>query len=304
MPVVYIHGVAVRDKAGSPVPTNGNKLLERLLEDITWAMVAERLRRFVAPAISAKPESVSLIHAYWGDLAVRLAWDGLSCLPDMSGQDSLHTLPRRIPARSRLMADVRQPINQLGAQFFGDVFCYLNERGDWEKPGPIPQRILTTLEEAQKAKGATSEPLVVVTNSMGGQIVYDIVSYFLPRNPKYANLHIDYWCSVASQIGLFEEMKLFLSSSPDYSKAKGNRVPFPDRNHLGTWWNVWDVDDLISYSVRDIIEGVDDTPFRVGASLMKEHIGYLQSDRFYLQLAERLRKEFPQASKGEGHATG
>jgi len=88
----------------------------------------------------------------------------------------------------------------------------------------------------------------------------------------------------------FEEMKLFLASSSQYSSANGNRVPFPDRKHLGTWWNVWDVDDIISYSVKDIVEGVDETQFRVGQVLLKEHVGYLQEVSFYQLFAEKVRQ--------------
>jgi hypothetical protein len=94
----------------------------------------------------------------------------------------------------------------------------------------------------------------------------------------------------ASQVGLFEELKLFLCSSDEYGRDKNNRVPFPGRNHLGTWWNVWDVNDMISYSVAEIIEGVDDTPFRVGEPLFKKHLGYLQEERFYTLFAERITK--------------
>jgi hypothetical protein len=294
MPIIYVHGVAVRNQEGMALESRGNQLLERLLEDITWEMVEQHLRRFIAPEIATDADKVLLLHAYWGDLAAKLAWGGASCLPEVVPDPGIEALLRPlIPSRSHLLAELRQPLNQLGARFFGDVFCYLNNRGNASNPGSIPQRILDTLATAQAAKEQTGEPIIVLTNSMGGQILYDIVTHFLPGIPQYANLHIDFWCSVASQVGLFEEMKLFLASSDAYSKDKGNRVPFPDRKHLGIWWNVWDVDDIISYSVRDIIEGVDDTPFRVGKSLMKEHVGYLQEENFYRLFAERIHGMFP-----------
>jgi len=287
MPIIYIHGVAVRDQQGQVIESMGNKLLERLLENIAWETVEGHLRQFIAPEIASDASGVKILHAYWGDLAARLAWDGASCLPEENVQ-----FPKINPfaARSHFLADLRQPLNQLGARFFGDIFCYLNNRGDSITPGPIPQRVLDALAKAQKVKEESGEPIIVLTNSMGGQIMYDIVTYFLPKAPQYAGIHVDFWCSVASQIGLFEEMKLFLVSTSEYSRAHGNRVPFPDRKHLGAWWNVWDVDDIISYSVRDIIDGVDDTQFRVGQWLFKEHTGYLQEDSFYRLFADKIRQ--------------
>jgi hypothetical protein len=298
MPLVYIHGVAVRDRQGQVVESNGNGLLDRLLENITWQTVEGHLRRFIAPEIATDASSVQMHHAYWGDLAAQLAWDGASCLPVENTVSHAHFVGPAA-ARSRMLAELRHPLNQLGARFFGDVFCYLNNRGDSINPGPIPLRVLDSLAAAQKTKNETGEPIIVLTNSMGGQIMYDVVTYFLPRSPKYVGIHVDFWCSVASQVGLFEEMKLFLVSSCEYSRVAGNRVPFPDRNHLGVWWNVWDIDDVISYSVRDIIEGVDDMRFSVGRALFKEHVGYLQEESFYQLFAEKVRTavEFIKSSR-------
>ena len=293
MSIVYIHGVAVRDHRGDAVAGSGSVLLDRLLQSITWEAVAANLLEFVAPVISAEPSQVELHHAYWGDLAAGLAWDGASCPSDPGDLGSGvshpgHLRSLRPPTRSRVVADLRRPLNQLGAQFIGDVFSYLNGRGDETAPGPVPMRILDSLAKAQSTKERSGEPIVVLTNSMGGQIMYDIVTYFLPRLKEYSAIRVDFWCSVASQIGLFEEMKLFLVSSPEYGRRHGNRVPFPDRRHLGTWLNVWDVDDVISYSVAEIIEGVDDMSFRVGRPLLQEHIGYLQEDAFYMLLADHV----------------
>lgn len=301
MPIVYVHGVAVRDHKGDAFNRTGLDLIDRMIQNITWEQIEPRLRDIVAPTLSKQPDQVNLIHAYWGDLAGRLAWDGISChahgnLPEETG---LH-LPI-VQMRSRVIAELRRPINELVAQFFGDVFTYLTNRGDERAPGPIPMRVLDSLVAAHAIKMETGEPLVVISNSMGGQIVYDIITYFLPRVSRFNAIRIDYWCSVASQIGLFEEMKLFLASSPDYGLQHNNRVPFPDPNHLGAWWNVWDVDDMISYQVSDIIEGVEETAFHVGKPLLTEHVGYLHDERFYRMLADRLRARFAGAT-GPAHS--
>jgi len=185
---------------------------------------------------------------------------------------------------STVVAETREPINRLVTLFIGDVFAYINTRKDWKAPGPIPQVVIDTLDDAKKA--APNEPLIVLTHSMGGQIVYDLVTHFLPK--MNSSLRIDFWCATASQVGLFEEMKLFLESSPNFSKKNGNKVPFPDKNYLGVWWNVWDHNDFISYTASEIFDGVDDEAYGSGVSLIKAHGEYLLRPSFYRKLAGKL----------------
>jgi len=187
-------------------------------------------------------------------------------------------------AISTVVAESREPINRLVTLFFGDVFAYLDTRGDEAAPGRIPKVVLDTLREAKNA--APQEPLIVLTHSMGGQIIYDILTYFLPK--LQSDLRIDFWCATASQVGLFEEMKRFLASSDQYSKAKGNKVPFPDPKYLGGWWNVWDHNDFLSYTAGPIIEGVDDESYDSGVSLFKAHGEYLMRPSFYRKFAAKL----------------
>jgi hypothetical protein len=301
MPIVYVHGVAVRNHDGQAPEESGNVLLDHLLQNITWSTVQKKIRRYIAPELSSDPESVSIAEAYWGDLGAKLAWNGSSFtsnkpekfLPAPGG-------PALASIRSLFVGDIRAPIDQLVARFMGDVFCYLSNRGNFENPGPIPLRVLTKLSEAQQIKERTGEPIIAVTNSLGCEIMYDIVTHFLPKMPEYNKIKVDYWCGVASQVGLFEELKLFICSSSQYGADHVAMVPFPDRNHLGVWWNVWDSNDLISYSVKGIIDGVDDTPYEVGQPMMQEHIGYLLQDRFYKVLAGRIRTAF---AKGDHSAT-
>jgi hypothetical protein len=120
---------------------------------------------------------------------------------------------------------------------------------------------------------------------MGGQIVYDSVTDFLPNGPD-KNLRVDYWCATASQVGLFEELKLFRASSSSY--LAGTPVPFPDRRYLGGWWNVWDHNDFLSFTVKGIVSGVDDESFDSGKGLTSAHSGYLVRPSFYRRLADKL----------------
>jgi hypothetical protein len=120
---------------------------------------------------------------------------------------------------------------------------------------------------------------------MGGQIIYDLVTTFLPALQQYAHIHIDFWCATASQVGFFEETKQHIAS--DETVGEGSRVPFPS-NNLGVWWNVWDSNDILSFTAHNIIDGVDDQGVDTGHSLCGAHAGYLSSLRFFELFAEKL----------------
>jgi hypothetical protein len=197
---------------------------------------------------------------------------------------------------SVVAAELRKPLNEFISVFLGDIFTYLRTRGTAAEPGAIPQRLLDKLTQAHQHKQARSgEPLVVLSHSMGGQIVYDAITHFLPGTPALHDIHIDFWCATASQVGFFEETKLLLASTTDY--RTGHPVPFPTA-HLGVWWNVWDHNDFLSFTADGIIAQVDDSSFDSGMSLLAAHGGYLQRPSFYRALATRL-----QAAAAQGWRT-
>jgi hypothetical protein len=186
---------------------------------------------------------------------------------------------------SRVLAEFREPINRSAAMFVGDVLAYLHDRGDTAAIGTIARRFLSVLRKA-RTNSPADEPLIVVSHSMGGQIVYDALTTFIPEMPEFRDLRIDFWCATASQVALFEELKLFLASSDAFHS--GTKVPFPNRKHLGGWWNVWDHNDFISYTAQDIFDGVDDESFDTGRSILGAHSGYLTLPSFYRRFANKL----------------
>jgi len=211
-------------------------------------------------------------------------------------------------AASIALGELRRPLNDLVSVFIGDVFQYLNERVDKlpsshpqdgtiaRKPGRIPSRLLDKLLEATaNQKDRHDEPLVVVSHSMGGQLVYDAVTSFMPQDTRFAKVRIDFWCATASQVGFFEEAKLFLASRAEHKS--GNPVPFPP-SHLGCWWNVWDSNDVLSFTTREIFEGVDDESYSSGMSLVSAHGGYLARPSFYRRFAMKLAQACPRELKG------
>lgn len=191
-------------------------------------------------------------------------------------------------AISVALAELRGPLNEAVSDFIGDVFIYIDKRrDDEERPGPIPTLMLDKLKAMranQQARG--NEPIVLVTHSMGGQVGYDMVTHFLPNDPALADVKIDFWCAAASQVGFFEEAKLHIESKPEYKT--GNPVPFPPEEHLGAWWNVWDYNDFLSFTAKDIIQGVDDDDYDSGNSLLAAHGGYFERPSFYRIFAKKL----------------
>lgn len=208
------------------------------------------------------------------------AWDRLS--ESMSRGASLPGF-----ALSRVLGELRPRVDEFVTHFLGDIFTYLTKREIDGAPGPIPARFLDTLARAAEAQtDRDGEGLVVVSHSMGGQIVYDAVTHFLPYHRRDSGIRIDFWCATASQVGLFEELKLFKAS--DEALEAPDTVAFPDKRYLGDWWNLWDPNDVLSFSVRSIIEHVIDQPFDSGMSLLGAHGGYLGRPSFYRAFAEQV----------------
>ncbi len=310
MPIVYIHGVAVRDD--DPV------LARRLqpLREVPWSMIEAQLRQHVAPALSDDPEGVPIMRIYWGDLGARFAWGGASLVSRPSNPEGLERVAdvagqgvevaagatstsdedagkptlreRRIRGVRGAVTAIRRPLEEFVPVFIGDVMTYVATRGTAAAPGPIIQRTLVGLEVAAFAAQSRQEPLVVLTHSMGGQIVYDLVTHFLPQMPENRGLRIDYWCAAASQVGFFEELGLFLASEPDRGREPATLTPLPSPDHLGGWWNVWDHADLLSFRAAGIFDGVDDSAFFAAGSLTTDHYKYLIQPEFYQLFAERL----------------
>ena len=169
------------------------------------------------------------------------------------------------------------------SRFLGDVFVYLKHRGDRGSPGPIPKLVLDQLKSAQRP----GEPLVIITHSMGGNILFDLLTAFDPA------LEVDAWISVGGQVGQFEEMKLFLASDPAIA-APSRLEPFGGR--VKTWLNVYDPADVLSFLVTPVFESADprfvvkDVRFKSGAATLEAHGAYFKRPSFY----ELVRKELEQ----------
>lgn len=176
---------------------------------------------------------------------------------------------------------LRKKLNATITRFAGDAFVYLNNRGTVDNPGPIVSTVLADLRKASAISKAEGEPLVVIAHSFGGEIVYDILTYFDP------GITVDCLITVGSQVGLFEEMKLYKVSSPILPpNPPGGRVVRPVS--LKRWLNVFDTNDVLSYQLEPVVERVSDFHYDTGYSSLGAHGGYFMRPSFYKRMAKQL----------------
>ena len=153
-------------------------------------------------------------------------------------------------AASLVAGEFRGSLNDFVTRFIGDLLYYISGRGTAAQPGPIPAVLVNAIKTAQQNKqNRNGEPILVLTHSMGGQIAYDTVTSFLPGSLDCRDIKVDFWCATASQVGFFEELNMFLASSAANSKQTGRKAPFPSAT-LGHWWNVWDHNDILSFTTQ------------------------------------------------------
>lgn len=173
---------------------------------------------------------------------------------------------------------LRSKLHENGALFLGDLMTYLNERGDTrDSAGPIAARVMEQIDEA--VADAAGNPLVIVGHSMGGNIAYDVLSFFRP------DLECDLFLTVGSQVGLFEELCLLVKGKtarcPDVTKVEA--LP-----NVKRWINVFDYNDVLGFAAAKVFDGVEDFAYSTGKGVVKAHTSYFVMPSFYRRLADRL----------------
>ena len=115
---------------------------------------------------------------------------------------------------------------------------------------------------------------------MGGNIIYDILTSFTP------GIEVDMLITVGSQVGFFEEMKLFNVSQKDFpSNPETDRLSKPD--NITYWLNVYDEDDILGFAIEGIFQDVKDEPYSTGAWL-NSHTAYFSYIPFYKWLSQKI----------------
>ena len=167
-----------------------------------------------------------------------------------------------------IVLTARTPIHQTVATFLGDAFTYFRQREagalperiativgealDRAEAGASPERIVAivqqaldranagapreriativgeALDRADTNRRATDEPIIVVAHSMGGNIVYDLLT-----SSRLA-LVVDVLVTVGSQVAVFEEMKLFAASNSAVPSRAVPKVARPKTSAVGS----------------------------------------------------------------------
>lgn len=176
---------------------------------------------------------------------------------------------------------LRKKLNATVTRFAGDAFVYLARRGTKEAPGKIVATVLDALRQANAKRTGDDDKLVVIAHSFGGEIMYDILTHFAPDLP------VDCLITVGSQVGLFEEMKLYIVSKPELPPdPPAGRVVRPAS--LKRWLNVFDTNDVLSYRLNPVVADVADFHYDTGYSSFSAHGGYFMRPSFYKRMAARL----------------
>ena len=177
----------------------------------------------------------------------------------------------------------RDVISPKVAIFIGDVFRYLKSGSIRDD---IRKEVIDAIEPAARAAKDANEKLILAGHSMGGVILYDILS-----DPTAVSeistrlgfpLKVDLFLTVGSQVAVFEEMRVFASSDPKRT-GKAN-IPAC----VAAWWNVFDKMDVLSFLTEPVFNGVKDFNVDTIAGVKDAHGAYFHNAIFYERLRKRL----------------
>jgi hypothetical protein len=189
-------------------------------------------------------------------------------------------------APDAIVGAVRPVATRRAGLFFGDVFAYLADRE------PI-QEIVTGALRAADAQRTEADPrLIVVAHSMGGNIVYDLLTSVLAGEVQAGKFRIDAFVTVGSQVGLFKELALYTEDGTGATirrppgDARPPKVPKPAG--VGTWVNVFDPVDVLGFAAAGVFTDVSDFAFSNEASPLHAHSLYFFRPRFHQRLRVRL----------------
>lgn len=186
-------------------------------------------------------------------------------------------------AVSTVFGELRPALNEFVAYFIGDVLVYLQEREVDGKPGEIPSRLMNALKQAHRRKIETGEKIVVLSHSMGGQLFYDTINYFVDKDKSLDDLEVDHWISIGSQVSFFAELNL-LKGQRNLSKSEKLARPHKVR----AWTNFYDRNDFVGFIMKPVFDGVTDSEYDTGYGLAFAHSGFLSRPSFFRQVADTI----------------
>jgi hypothetical protein len=157
--------------------------------------------------------------------------------------------------------------------FLGDVFTYLSNRTK------IAGIVVDALDQADAKKKPTDDKLIVVAHSMGGNIVYDVLTSFRPK------LQVDLFVTVGSQVALFKEMRLY---AEDKNKPGIAPTKVKPPNTITAWLNVFDPMDALAFAAEGVFERVKDFAIANNGSAFDAHVLYFVRPVFHHRLRARM----------------
>lgn len=185
----------------------------------------------------------------------------------------------------------RRDLSRSVSLFLGDVFVYLGKR---DVPGQQGTRdrifapIVADLVAAAKEARASGEPLVVVGHSLGGVILYDILTDQTAVDQLATEigtpLKIDTLFTVGSQPGFFADLGLYAERPTEQAK-----LALPAG--VSTWMNVFDFTDVFSFLCAPMFDDVQDFGYDTVVNLLHSHSAYFQRPSFYKRMRARLQED-------------
>lgn len=176
----------------------------------------------------------------------------------------------------------RLRLQQQVSRFLGDVFVYLKTREQEPPGGPIVHEILADIDRANEHASPT-DPLIIIAHSMGGNIVYDILTHYRP------DIRCQVLITVGSQVSLFEELKIHKLSNSDLPKDhRVDRINKPE--NVVHWLNVFDEIDVLGFAAEGVFADVRDYHYSTNKGLLSSHSAYFLSPNFHDRLSARVKE--------------
>ena len=98
-----------------------------------------------------------------------------------------------------LLALLKHPLFRLGGHLGAHTAAITTlERAVFRGPRPRAgsEGLASALKQAHHLKKSRNdEPLVVLSHSMGGQLIWDAITWLLPAAADTRDLRIDFWCA-------------------------------------------------------------------------------------------------------------
>ncbi len=174
----------------------------------------------------------------------------------------------------------RSSLHRAIATFLGDVMVYLHQRDKEGDGAAILKRVLADLDAADEIRKRKSEPMVIVCHSMGGNIIYDILTEFRK------DFVVDMLVTVGSQPALLEELKLLAASKPNIPSASVSHAPAPPATKK--WINIFDTNDILSFAASRVFEKVSDYQYSTGQDVFHAHSSYFNRPSFQERIGARI----------------